>query len=81
MLDDDARQVVVFARAENGWSIQQRLDGPAYTPPALTVVDGVVNVTFGAAGSSPELRGPVPFTMVATRPLRCEVSSPTSTRR
>jgi hypothetical protein len=68
----EGKGVSVLSRHADGWRVERHFSG-AFTPPRLMLVDGALRLMYAAAAESPEVRGMAPFTMVATRPLQCEV--------
>lgn len=73
LLNEAEREVMVLARREGRWIVDHAFKGLAFTPPTLTVSDDTLLVMFGSAVESPEVRAFAPFSMIATRPLRCAV--------
>jgi hypothetical protein len=73
LYNDDRREVIVLARTEGKWLVDRAFEGSAFTPPTLTVRDDTLLLMFGSAVESPEVRTFAPFSMIATRPLRCAV--------
>ena len=64
--------VTILSRHSEGWHVEASVPG-ALTAPTLSVANGALLLMYAAATESPEVRAMAPFTMLVTRPLRCEV--------